>query len=129
MNRRYFQFKLGLEPKVVELYCKFAVGSTGAPTINTAASKGIASIARNSAGNYTITLEDKYNNLFQVTPMVVLASGSPASGAAMVVRSYDVQSAKTVVVEFLNGSFSATDIASGSTVVLKLELKASKVGQ
>jgi hypothetical protein len=45
-NRRFEQFQLSLEKAVVTLYGKVAIGSTGAPTISAANSKGILSIVR-----------------------------------------------------------------------------------
>jgi hypothetical protein len=126
MNRQYRQFRLGLENRVVDLYCNFAVGASGAPTISASKSKGVASISRSSAGKYVITLQDYYVDLFHVTPMVVLAAGSP-NAPIMVVRAQTVATAKTVTVEFLDETLTADDISSGATVVLKLELKASTV--
>jgi hypothetical protein len=128
MNRMFTQFRYALEKKPVDLYCKFAVGASGVATIDAAKSKGIASVVRTTnAGEYLVTLNDKYVDLYGVYPTVTFASGSPASGAAFVVRAQDVSGAKTVTVQFLNGSFAATDLANGCNVVLKLELKGSTV--
>lgn len=128
MNRMFTQFRYALEKKPVDLYAKFSVGAAGAATLVSAASKGIVSVARTAnAGEYLVTLADKYVDLYAVLPTVTFASGSPASGAAFVIRSQDVAGAKTVTVQFLNGSFAATDLASGCVVTLKLELKGSTV--
>lgn len=104
-----------------------AIGASGAPTINAPASLGITSIARNSAGNYTITLDDKYNDLLQVTQSVQLAAGAPAAIGGMVVRSEAVDTAKTIVVQFVDAAGAAVELDSGSTVRLKIDLKNSSV--
>jgi hypothetical protein len=125
-NRLMRQFHYGLENKVVDLYAKVAVGAAGAPTLNAPYSKGIKSVTRASAGKYTITLQDPYVSLMMCSDMVVFAAGSPVA-ASMVVRSFDTTVAKTVVVEFLDATFTAADLPSGSTVLLKFELKDSGV--
>jgi hypothetical protein len=57
------------------LSMKVAVGATGALTLDAAKSKGIASVTRNSAGNWTVqfgyiangnTFQDRYNRLVGV---------------------------------------------------------------
>jgi hypothetical protein len=128
MNRYFTQFRYALEKKPVDLYAKFTVGASGAPTLVAAASKGVASVAETAnAGEYIITLQDRYYDLYAVLPTITFASGSPASGASFVVRAQDVDGDKTITVQFLNGSFAATDLASGCEVVLKMELKGSSV--
>lgn len=128
MNRLYKQFRLSLEYRVIDLFCQFAVGASGAPTINAGKSKGILSVVRNSAGRYTITLQDKYVDLYQLTQMITLASGSPAAVGGLVVRSVGVSSSTpTVVVEFIDSSGAAVEVASGATVNLNLILKGSVV--
>jgi hypothetical protein len=127
MNRLYTQFRLGLEKRVVDLYAVFAVGATGAPTLNAGLSKGIASVARNSSGLYTITLQDAYIDALAVIPTVRLASGTPAS-RGMIVRSVAVSGATpTVQVLFTDAAGAAVELNDGSVVSLKLELKASSV--
>lgn len=125
-NRRFNQFRYSLENAMCDIYAKVAIGAAGAPTLDVAKSKGVASIVRDSAGLYTVTLSDAYVDLFMVQATVELASGSPASELA-VVRAYDVSGAKTIQIGFLNGSFAATDIANGAVLKLKFELKNSRV--
>jgi hypothetical protein len=127
MNRMYTQFRYGLEKKVVDLYLKATIGSTGAVTIVAASSKGIASIARNSTGKYTITLSDKYNDLLMASGCIEKSSGDPSAASGFVVRSQAVSSAKTVVVEYLDETGAAVELSSGDTIRLKLELKATSV--
>lgn len=128
MNRMYKQFRLGLENRVVDLYCVAAIGATGAPTINASLSKGVTSITRNSTGRYTIVLDDNYIDLLQVTEFRILAAGAPAAVGGFVVRANNVAAAaKSVVVEFVNSSGAAVEINNGTSLRIKLELKASTV--
>lgn len=130
-NRLYTQFRYGFEKKMVDLYCVFAVGSTGACTLTASKSRGIASIARNSAGNYTITLNDRFAvGLYGAYPTVILSSGAPitSNGYTMVVRTDNsAAAAKTVIVGFLKADGTAGDIVTGSTVIIKLELRDATV--
>ncbi len=126
MNRRYNQFRWQLENKMVDLWTTFTVGAVGAPTLNASASKGIASIARVSAGTYDITLQDAYVALRGAYATIQLAAGSPAS-LSMVVRTSDVNGAKVVRVSFLDGALAAAELESGVAASVKLELKASGV--
>ena len=126
MNRWFNQFFFSLEKKKIVLFGKVAIGASGAPTLNVAASKGIASIAKNSTGNYTITLQDQYVDLFNAKCVILKSSGSPLV-IGHVIRSQDVVGAKTIIVEFLNASFAATDPASGCELELEIVLKGSTV--
>jgi len=125
-NRNYNRYQ-ALTKEVKALFAQVAIGASGAPTINAPASLGVTSIARNSAGNYTITLDDKYNDLLQITQSVQLAAGAPAAVGGMVVRSQNVSAAKTIVVEFVDETGAAVELDSGSTVRLKIDLKNSSV--
>lgn len=129
-DRRFEQFRYGLERKMVDLYVNVAIGSTGAPTINATKSKGIASIARNSAGKYTITLSDSYQYLVLLSHSLVKASGVPATASNVncMVRSDGSASATpTVAIEFVDNAGVAIELVSGVTVLLHLQLKNSTV--
>lgn len=126
MNRLFNQFRYSLEKKPVDLYLKAAIGASGAPTIDASLSKGIASIARNSAGDYTITLQDKYVDLYMASACVLLASGTPAS-VMMALEAHSVASAKTIDIQFLDFAGAAVELDNGAVLRMKFELKASKV--
>lgn len=123
MNRLFNQFFNSLERGKVVLFGNVAIGGTGAPTINALKSKGIASIVRNSAGNYTVTLNDKYVDMFHLGINFVNASGS---GVAYIYTvSYDVSGAKTIVFQCKDLSGAAVDPSSGTVVQMKITLKSS----
>ena len=127
MADRYFsQFRGALEKGVVELFAKVTIGNTGAPTLVSASSKGITGIVRNSAGNYTVTLQDKYRSLLFFDVNFQSATGI---GAAPIVSLYGAPAVDTgPTVRFVCttvGAGSATDPASGETMIIKLELSNS----
>lgn len=128
MANRYFdQFALSLEKQKVLLFSKATIGAAGAPTLDAANSKGIASMVRNSAGNYTITLQDTYNRLLGAHIVLIVGSGTPAAPLSFIV-SEAVATTKAIVVQFtaVDGT-TATDPASGEQVRISLQLKNSSV--
>lgn len=122
-NRNFFR-KQSMEREVKELYVAASIAAAGAPTLTR--DLGVASLVRDSAGVYTLTLEDKYNALLQVSVSLQLAAGAPSS-VAHVVRSEDVDGAKTVVIEFVDAAGAAVELDNGTVVKLKLDLKNTSV--
>ena len=127
MANRNFNRYQALTKEAKALFAQFSVAAAGAPTLNAPASLGITSIVRNSAGRYTITLDDKYNDLLQITQSRVLASGAPGAVGGMIVRSEAVDTDKTIVIEFVDSAGAAIELVSGSLVRLKINLKNSSV--
>lgn len=127
MANRNFNRYQALTKEVKALFAQVAIGASGAPTLSAAKSLGVASIDRNSAGNYTITLSDKYMDLLQLGISRELASGTPDALGGFVIRSQDVDAAKTIVVEFVDAAGAAIDPANGTTLRLKIDLKNSSV--
>lgn len=132
-NRLFTQFRWSMEKNPATIWANVAIGATGAPTLSAVNSKGVRSITRTSAGLYVITLgvsgananTDIYNGLFMVSHKFIVASGTPAA-PLMYVVSQAVATAGTVTVQFtaVNGT-SATDPASGETLLLEFALKTS----
>lgn len=125
-NRRFEQFQLGLEKAVVTLYAQVAVGASGAPTLQAAKSKGIKSVTRASAGNYVIVLQDRYQSLLFADFRVLIATGGV--GLAGLVRADNsLGTTPSITVEFVDGTGTPTDIASGATLLAQIVLKNSGV--
>lgn len=124
MNRFYNQFRLALEKSVTELYFSATIGSSGAPTIVTAASKGIASIARNSAGKYTVTLSNRYVGFLTADVKILKSDGLPASPSFALI-TVGVNSATPTIVFQLSAAGVATDPDSGTTLYGSMQLKSS----
>jgi len=123
MNRLFNQFFNSLERGKVVLFGNISVGSSGAPTLNALKSKGIASIVRNSAGNYTVTLNDIYVDMFHFSVNFVNASG--AGVAYVYTVSQNVVGAKTIVFQCKDLSGAAVDPSSGTVMQLEVKLKSS----
>lgn len=84
----------------VDIYVKFTVGASGSPTLVTASSPGVASVARTAAGDYKITLSDRYNAL--LAHSVSLVSSTLQSLGNQV--KAESMSSKTVDLYFYNSS-------------------------
>lgn len=115
-NRRY-----SLEKQIVELFFKFAVGASGAPTLDALNSKGIKSVVRNSAGNYTVTLQDQYSKFLGVDAQELSSTGIPAAPNMGIVSQAVNGAAPTVVLQFSAGGV-ATDPDASSTIYGKVSL-------
>jgi hypothetical protein len=135
-NRRFEQYALSLEKKVVSLFMNVSIGATGAPTLvsgtlGASFNKGIWSIVRNSAGNYTIklgvaalTTVDTYQRLLMISRMNVSAAASTAPGLFVVT---DNSANGLITVQFTNSTGTATDPASGEVILLTLMLSNSGI--
>ena len=126
-NRFYNQFALSLEKGKTFLFGKVAIGATGAPTLDATNSKGIASITRNSAGKYTIVLQDVYNRFLGFQPTLVVGTGTPAAPLCFVIsETVATPATKNIVIQFtaVDGT-TATDPASGESLRFTVVLKGS----
>lgn len=124
MANSYFrQFFYTKELYPVTLYATVTFGASGAPTLNKGLSKGIQSITRNSAGDYTIAFGDKYNSFLMADSVFNSGSSAPAA-PGMYVKTDSVASAGTIEIVF-NAAGTATDPASGEIVKLSFTLRNS----
>lgn len=124
-NRRMQQFRYSMENVVVDLYAVVTIGASGAPTLTRG--KGIASVARESAGQYLITLEDSYPQLIGCDVMIY--SGTSAAAAPLVVLEANaITASKTCTIQCraIDNS-TATDPASGEILYIHLALRNSSI--
>lgn len=121
MANRSFNRKQALEKEVKELYANVSIGGTGACTLNS--SPGIASITRNSAGNYSIVLQDSYASLKMFEVVQILSSAQDLSFQLI---AESVASTKILNFVCLTGA-SATDPTSGSKLLIKIDVKNTTV--
>lgn len=119
MADRNFNSKEALEREVKDLYVKVSIGASGAPTLVSGAAYGSASIARNSAGDYTLVLSNPYNQLRNFKAKLLAAA---AEDIRVQLKSESVASDKSVSFMTLTDS-TKTDPSDGSTLIIKLELK------
>ena len=118
------QFTYSQEVNMTTLFLRADIGATGAPTIDTANSKGIASIARTAAGDYTITLSEPYNTLLGAS-VISLEAGDTEFNWSLTANSVSA-STPTVQISNLPGGV-ATDPDDGSDLFVTLHLKNSSV--
>jgi hypothetical protein len=128
-NRWFNQFKYSFLKYPAELHIQFAVGAAGVATLSAARSKGVTSVTRGgSAGLYTIVLNDKWQRLLQLHHAIVIAAGTSSGVVECVVKADNTNAAaQSVVLQFLDASGTAADIANGATVKMKLELTNSSL--
>jgi hypothetical protein len=108
-----------LEREYVWIVGRWDVGATGAVSSRPSAGcggTGITSLTRNSAGNYTIVLDDVYPKLLSWNIRATTAAGVDLVGELVSIN----EGTKTYVVQFKTGTV-ATDPASGSVLCIKLE--------
>lgn len=123
MASRNFSRMQALEREVKVLYVKAAIGASGAPTIDSSTQKGVASIARTATGDYTITLDDKYQALMHVSVIQLEADDEDLT---FQVAAEDVDGAKTVQI-ICKAAAVPTDPSSGSSLLIRMDLRNSTV--
>lgn len=122
-NRRFFQFRYSAQRDVVDLSMKAAIGATGAPTISTTDAKGISSITRNSAGNYTVLLQDNYAALMFATAVVMNATATASPCFQLISEQVSNATTPRVIIQFLDAAGAAADPDSGSTIMFHAMLR------
>lgn len=121
MANRNFKRKQALESEIKEIYAEVAIAGSGAPTLTRGT--GVASVTRDSAGVYIVTLQDKYSRLMHVSVAQVVAA---AEDLGFQVEAHDVTSAKTVTIRCVAAGVE-TDPSSGSSLLISLQLKNTSV--
>lgn len=122
-----------LEIDVCFIYGNFAVGATGAPTLGATGNKGITSVVRNSAGQYTVTLDDSYNAVLWAAAQVVDATNSDPTTVGVMSRVHDTSittaGAGTVTFQFVSTATPGTveDPRNGATVLFNVVVRRSSV--
>lgn len=123
MANRNFHRVQSLAREAKMLFAKVNIGASGAPTLVANSSVGIASISRDSAGVYIVTLDDKYNALLHFNVMMLEAT---AEDLTFQVESEDVAGAKTIQFQ-CKAAAVETDPSDGSVLLIKIDLKNSSV--
>lgn len=118
-NRLLNQFGASFEKAVVNVFADVTIGATGAPTLNAAKSKGVKSIVRNSAGDYTLTLQDTYAKFFSC--WVGFIKGTAPAAPNESIKAFNMSAAGGATIEFVlfNGA-TATDPASGEELFIEI---------
>lgn len=112
-----FNKKQSLEREVKDAFIRITGNGAANPTVVSAV--GSATIVRNSAGDYTITLSDKYSSMKSLKATVLNAT---AVDLRVQVKSEAVSDTKQISFLTLTGAV-ATDLPANSELLIKLELK------
>lgn len=132
-NRYGYQFRLSLIPKVTDVFAHVTFGASGAPTLDAVNSKGVVSVTRNSAGNYTFVFGtsagrlDPYSYLLMIDRIFISSSAPAAPQMRIVTDNSANPSLANVIVQFSDNAGVATDPASGEEVKLDFVFRNSSV--
>lgn len=125
-NRYGQQFSYTLEKQTWKVYAQISFAASGVPTLATASTtagkKGVASIAQNGTGDYTITLQDAWVKLlaFQGS-FEVSGTGLPAA-PNIGIHTNGVTSNPGTIRFVTSTGGSATNPASGEVLRLQITL-------
>lgn len=120
-----------LEREVVDLYLKYTIGASGAPTAVSGHTKGAASLAVTSPGVYVLTLTDAYRALLDFSVKVLRstldATNLQASLLAEAVATVGTQTVSFTMTKATSGSpnvfpMVAADPTSGDVLLIHLAL-------
>lgn len=128
-NRNFSEKQLSLEKAVVHLYAHITFGASGAPTLDTANSKGVVSVTKGTTGLYTLQLGTNAASLDKYTKLLMIKhafdatgnSGTAPAAPGMFLTANAVATAGTLQVEF-NAAGTATNPASTEGVFLEIIL-------
>jgi len=119
-----------MAPGVVDIFGHVTFGSTGAPTLDIPNSKGIVSMTRNSAGNYTVVFGttssslDTYFKLLCVNHVFSNATQPAAPGMYVVANNISNPALANIIIQFYTAS-TPTDPASGEQLYIDFAFKNS----
>jgi hypothetical protein len=123
-NRYLYQFRGSFEPARVTISMKVSIGASGAPTLVSGQNRGVSSIVRNSAGRYTITLQDSYARLLMLSRTPMRSSPSASPETTIIADNSATLAAPTIVIQ-CSAAGVATDPANGETMMIQMDLKNS----
>ena len=130
-NRYLEQFTYSMEKKTCRLFGSFVVLAAGA--VGTVKGGGILSVVKNvTAGNYTVTLADKWSRLLGAKGGFVAAAGSGiaaveiAENPATLQANFAANSQYTI--QFYDFAGAPADAAAGSVHSFEVVVRNSSVG-
>ena len=131
-DRNFCDGPKALDIGLVTLFCQITVGATGAVTSFTGAGHGIKSVTRNSAGQYTIALDDSWPRLKWCDVQILDSTASNPQSVATLARLFSQavssSTAPAVVIAGYNvATGAAADFNNGAVVMVKLEFQNSTV--
>lgn len=119
-NRNFEQYSYSLIKKKVDVAGYAVLSATGA--VDSQVIMG-AVFAKSATGTYTLTLQDKYNELLFAQP--VLAEN--AEDLKAVVTASDVANTKVITIKLVDDTGAAADVTATAKLYVHLILKNSGV--
>lgn len=131
-NRYFYKNHYSLEVDVVTLFSSVVIGASGAVT--SAKGGGIASVAKQAtAGQYLITLSDKYAHFFDCDAKTILGTISGVSRIqilqAPATLQADIQNNKAFLIQCIDNAGAAVNPASTEIIELVIKLRISSIGR
>ena len=123
MASRLFQFRYSYERDLCDIQAKISIGAAGAPTLSLA--KGIVSMVRNSAGNYTINLKDQFYLLTKVDVDYISGASAPAAPRMNIVSEQVNNASPSLIIQCRDASGVVTDPANGEVMLLHIQCRSS----
>lgn len=120
------QFRYSYAGRLCDLLAQITFGSTGAPTL-TGGRDVVASVTRNSAGNYTIALTSQAQAVLGLNLMITNATAPSAPLIYMVSQAVNT-STPSFIVQYTNSTGTATDPSSGELHRLDIVVNESSQG-
>lgn len=124
-NRWMQQFWLSFIKGKASLFGQVAIGATGAPTLSAANSMGITSITRNSAGNYTIVLNDTWVKFLGFHATIVDSGAQTVATVYVVSETVATAATKNIVIQCSDFAGAAVDPRNGATLRFEIVLNNS----
>lgn len=124
MARMKFQFRYSYERDLCDLQAKITIGASGAPTLTLA--KGIVSMTRNSAGNYTIVLQEQFYLFTDMSASYISGASAPAAPFTNVVsEQVNNATSPSLIIQCRDIAGAAADPASGEVMLLRLQFRSA----
>lgn len=132
-NRFLEQFAFFFEKFVVTIFARVAIGAAGAVS-GSAIGGGISSIAKQAtAGQYLVTLSDKYYKLLHARGTVINATISGVASVQILQDPATLQSGFSTTPAFLiqcvDYAGAAVNPPSGSQIYLEIKVRNSSIGK
>lgn len=126
-NRNYTGERLfNMEKDPVMLFLQCNIGASGAPSNLLA--RGISSIVRDAAGQYTITLQDAYVKVMSLVGCGIAATAGTSSGVAAIELIASTNTANKIIkIQTVDAAGDVADPANGTVLDLQIMLRNSKI--
>lgn len=122
MANRTFNPTRALEKELIHI--PIIIPLSAGAVVGTVRGRGVTSVTKSGTGEYTIVLQDAYQQTMRMDAQIC------SLGNTMIVSAQPkshVASTKTFVVNTINGSFAPTDTNAACELHVKLELRNSSV--